>query len=287
MRRIYLKRKQWNKNVLLLTPFFLVALMFLVIPMALMVISSFTSESTGTFTFANYIEVLTNPFYFQSFLNSGLISIFSSVAGLILAIFVSYAMTNLPENIQDKLTVYINVAANFAGVPLAFAFIILLGNSGVFTLLLEDINLPFLGTFDLYSWQGLAITYLYFQIPLGILFIYPSLKKIRKEWKEAAFMLGASNWTYWRKVGLPSIMPSIAGTFVIMFANGMGTYETAYALTGSNVNLVTIRIAALVSGDIYARPIIGSTLAVIFAIIMIAILVLSQVLLKKVRRDLT
>ena len=251
-----------------------------------MVTSSFTSESTGTFTFANYIEVLTNPFYFQSFLNSGLISIFSSVAGLILAIFVSYAMTNLPENIQDKLTVYINVAANFAGVPLAFAFIILLGNSGVFTLLLEDINLPFLGNFDLYSWQGLAITYLYFQIPLGILFIYPSLKKIRKEWKEAAFMLGASHWTYWRKVGLPSIMPSIAGTFVIMFANGMGTYETAYALTGSNVNLVTIRIAALISGDIYARPIIGSTLAVIFAIIMIAILVVSQVLLKKVRRDL-
>ena len=287
MRRIYLKRKQWNKNVLLLAPFFLVALMFLVIPMALMVTSSFTSESTGTFTFANYIEVLTNPFYFQSFLNSGLISIFSSVAGLILAIFVSYAMTNLPDPIQDKLTVYINVAANFAGVPLAFAFIILLGNSGVFTLLLEDINLPFLGNFDLYSWQGLAITYLYFQIPLGILFIYPSLKKIRKEWKEAAFMLGASNWTYWRKVGLPSIMPSIAGTFVIMFANGMGTYETAYALTGSNVNLVTIRIAALVSGDIYARPIIGSTLAVLFAIIMIAILVLSQVLLKKVRRDLT
>ena len=287
MRRIYLKRKQWNKNVLLLAPFFLVALMFLVIPMALMVTSSFTSESTGAFTFANYIEVLTNPFYFQSFLNSGLISIFSSVAGLILAIFVSYAMTNLPDPIQDKLTVYINVAANFAGVPLAFAFIILLGNSGVFTLLLEDINLPFLGNFDLYSWQGLAITYLYFQIPLGILFIYPSLKKIRKEWKEAAFMLGASNWTYWRKVGLPSIMPSIAGTFVIMFANGMGTYETAYALTGSNVNLVTIRIAALVSGDIYARPIIGSTLAVIFAIIMIVILVFSQVLLKKVRRDLT
>ena len=287
MRRIYLKRKQWNKNVLLLAPFFLVALMFLVIPMALMVTSSFTSESTGAFTFANYIEVLTNPFYFQSFLNSGLISIFSSVAGLILAIFVSYAMTNLPHSIQDKLTVYINVAANFAGVPLAFAFIILLGNSGVFTLLLEDINLPFLGNFDLYSWQGLAITYLYFQIPLGILFIYPSLKKIRKEWKEAAFMLGASNWTYWRKVGLPSIMPSIAGTFVIMFANGMGTYETAYALTGSNVNLVTIRIAALVSGDIYARPIIGSTLAVLFAVIMIVILVFSQVLLKKVRRDLT
>lgn len=281
-----MKRKQSRKTILLLVPFFLMTVLFLVIPLAIMVKSSFTSETTGGFTFANYFEVLTNPFYSQSFLNSGLISGFSAIAGLVLAIIVSYAMTNLPDKLQDKLTVYINLAANFAGVPLAFAFIILLGNSGVFTLFLERANLPLVGEFKLYSWQGLAITYLYFQIPLGILFIYPSLKKIKKEWKEAAYMLGASSVTYWRKVGLPNIMPSIAGTFIIMFANGMGTYETAYALTGSNINLVTIRIAALVSGDIYARPVIGSTLAVLFAAIMMAILALSQMLLKKVRRDL-
>ncbi len=281
-----MKRKQSHKTIFLLAPFFLLTVMFLVIPMTLMIISSFTSESTGAFTFDNYKEVMTNPFYSQSFVNSGLISLFSAIAGLVFAILISYAMTNLPDKIQDKLTVYINVAANFAGVPLAFAFIILLGNSGVFTIFIENVNLPLISEFKLYSWQGLALTYLYFQIPLGILFIYPSLKKIKKEWKEAAFMLGSSNLTYWRKVGLPSIMPSIAGTFVIMFANGMGTYETAYALTGSNINLVTIRIAALVSGDIYARPVIGSTLAVIFAVIMMAILALSQILLKKVRRDL-
>lgn len=254
--------------------------------MILMITSSFTSETTGMFTFDNYKEIFTNPFYYQAFLNSGMISIFSSVVGLVLAIVVSYALTNLPQKIQDKITVYINVAANFAGVPLAFAFIILLGNSGAFRIFFEGIDFPLMADFNLYSWQGLALTYLYFQIPLGILFIYPSLKKIKKEWKEAAFLLGASNWSYWRKVGLPNIMPSIAGTFVIMFANGMGTYETAYALTGSNVNLITIRIAALISGDIYARPIIGSTLAVVFAVIMIAILILSQTMLRRVRRDL-
>ncbi|RDW15709.1 ABC transporter permease [Oceanobacillus chungangensis] len=254
--------------------------------MVLMITSSFTSETTGSFTFDNYKEIFTNPFYYQAFLNSGMISIFSSIVGLILAIIVSYALTNLPEKIQEKITVYINVAANFAGVPLAFAFIILIGNSGALRHFFDGLNFPLFEGFNLYSWQGLAVTYLYFQIPLGILFIYPSLKKIKKEWKEAAFILGASNWVYWRKIGLPNIMPSIAGTFVIMFANGMGTYETAYALTGSNVNLITIRIAALVSGDIYARPILGSTLAVVFALIMILILILSQTMLRRVRRDL-
>lgn len=281
-----MKTKRLNRHGIWLFPFFILAAMFLIVPLVLMITSSFTSETTGSFTLDNYIEVFTNAFYYQSFINSGMISIFSSVIGLILAIVVAYSMTNLPERIQDKISVYINIAANFAGVPLAFAFIILIGNSGAFRLFFDNLSIPLFSNFDLYSWQGLTITYLYFQIPLGILFIYPSLKKIRKEWKEAAFLLGASNWTYWTKVGLPNIMPSIAGTFVIMFANGMGTYETAYALTGSNVNLITIRIAALVSGDIYAQPTIGSTLAVIFALIMLIILAASQTLLKRVRRDL-
>lgn len=281
-----MKTKRSNRYGIWLLPFFILAVMFLILPLILMIASSFTSGTTGSFTFDNYIEVFTNAFYYQSFINSSMIAIFSSVIGLVLAIIVAYAMTNLPNKIQDKISVYINIAANFAGVPLAFAFIILVGNSGAFRLFFDNLSIPLFSNFDLYSWQGLTITYLYFQIPLGILFIYPSLKKIRKEWKEAAFLLGASNWTYWRKVGLPNIMPSIAGTFVIMFANGMGTYETAYALTGSNVNLITIRIAALVSGDIYAQPTIGSTLAVIFALIMILILVASQTLLKRVRRDL-
>lgn len=258
----------------------------LVVPLMLMVSSSFTSGATGKFTVSNYQEVFTNAFYYQSFLNSGVIALFSSIIGLLLAIIVAYSMTCLPDRIQDKISVYINIAANFAGVPLAFAFIILVGNSGAFRLFFDGLNLPLLSEFNLYSWQGLTITYLYFQIPLGILFIYPSLKKIKKEWKEAAFLLGATNSMYWRKVGLPNIFPSIAGTFVIMFANGMGTYETAYALTGSNVNLITIRIASLVAGDIYAQPEIGSTLAVVFAVMMLLVLATSQILLKRVRRDL-
>lgn len=281
-----MKGRTSKYNGFLLLPFFIFVALFLIIPLILMVTSSFTSETTGTFTFNNYVEVFSNAFYYQSFINSAMISVFSSIVGLIFAILVSYAMTNLPEKIQDKITIYTNVAANFAGVPLAFAFIILFGNSGAFRLFLDNVNFPLLNAFDLYSWQGLASAYLYFQIPLGILFIYPSLKEIRKEWKESAALLGASTWTFWRKIGLPHILPSITGTFVILFANSMGTYETAYALTSSNINLITIRIAALVSGDIYARPIIGSTLAVVFALIMLVVLAASQLMLKRARRDL-
>ena len=61
-------------------------------------------------------------------------------------------------------------------------------------------------------------------------------------------LLGASQFTFWRNIGLPILFPGIAGTFTILFANAMGAYASAYALTGSNYNLAAIRIGALITG---------------------------------------
>ncbi len=77
-------------------------------------------------------------------------------------------------------------------------------------------------------------------------------------------------------LGSRCLRPSIASTFVILFANGMGTYETAYALTSSNVNLLTIRIAALVSGDVFAKPNLGSALAVALGVLLVTAMLIIQ-----------
>ena len=51
---------------------------------------------------------------------------------------------------------------------------------------------------------------------------------------------------FWMKIGIPIMLPGIVGTFSVLFANAMGAYASAYALTGSSYNLVAIRIGALV-----------------------------------------
>ncbi len=132
--------------------------------------------------------------------------------------------------------------------------------------------LPMLEKFNLYSWWGLSLVYMYFQIPLGILFLYPSMKETKKEWREMAQVLGASEFYYWKKIELPFLKPAIINTFIILFANGVGTYETVYALTGNNVNLLTIRISALVAGDVFANPNLGSALSVVFGIFMVLLM---------------
>lgn len=240
---------------------------FLIVPLLFMLIGSFQNDQTGAWTITNYTEFFRNSYYYQAFFNSLLITLVSCVLGLLGAIVLCICLLQLSEKTQEKITFVSNLAANFAGIPLAFSFIILLGNAGVLKLMM-----PSLQAFDLYSWWGLGLTYVYFQIPLGVLFLYPSMRELKKEWAEAAATLGTDSFYYWRKVALPFLRPSLLTTFIILFANGMGTYETAYALTGSNVNLLTVRIASLVSGDVFAKPNMGSALAVLFGLMMVTLM---------------
>ena len=248
-----------------------------------MLISSF-SNSDG-FTLEHYQTALSSSYIIQGFINSLALSIVSAFIALVVSLFGVYAMTYFSESVRERLLVLSNLTSNFAGVPLAFAFIVLLGNSGLFTLALDSFGWDL--SFSLYSWSGLLLIYLYFQFPLAIMLLYPIYYGIQQQWKDAAALLGASSFMFWKKVGLPILFPGMAGTFTILFANAMGAYASAYALTGSNFNLAAIRIGALLKGDIFAQPELASAIAVLLGAFMIVGMLLSEWFTKKTRKDLS
>ena len=115
--------------------------------------------------------------------------------------------------------------------------------------------------FNILSFWGLTITYLFFQIPLMILIITPALDGLKREWREAASVLGATGVQYWRMVALPILFPSILGTFALLFANAFGAVATAIALTGSSLNIVPIMLFAQIRGDVLGNPNLGYAMA--------------------------
>ena len=118
--------------------------------------------------------------------------------------------------------------------------------------------------FRIYSVAGLAVAYIYFQLPLLILLVIPALLGLRREWREAATSLGRHIATqYWLRVGLPILAPSLLGSFLLLFANAFGAYATAWTLTGPDVNLVTVQIAALVRGEVQLDPALADALALL------------------------
>lgn len=264
--------------------FALIAVAVLIYPSANMVLMSFKPMGGGGWTLANYREILTGSMYTAAIKNSVGISLFSSVVAIVFTTVTTYAIVSRSKKLRETFVVIANMTSNFAGIPLAFAYIILLGSSGVLLIFGRRAGIDWLANYNLYSPWGLCIVYLYFQLPMGIILLLPIYDALDKGWRESAELLGASSFQYWRRIGLPVLMPSIVGVFAMMFANAMGAYASAEALTGTGVNLLSIRIANTVTGDIFARPEIGAALSVLLAMILLVNMILGDKLAKRAEK---
>jgi putative spermidine/putrescine transport system permease protein len=216
---------------------------------------------------------LGDDLYRTAYFNTFKISVISTIGGGLLGFGLAWAITvgRLPGRIRDAVISFCGVASNFAGLPLALAFIAALGRVGVITQALKSIGISLYPDFSMYSFTGVVIAYTYFQIPLMVLIMTPPLDGLRSEWREAADNLGASRVQYWRMVMLPILMPSLLSALALLFVNAFGAYATAFALVGGGAGetmIVSILVRAQFSNDSLTNPHVGYALA--FGMIIVA-----------------
>ncbi|WP_404801274.1 MULTISPECIES: ABC transporter permease [Aminobacter] len=238
--------------------------MFLILPTLYLVVGAFQNDQ-GQYTLDNIRQLFTDQSIRDSYWVSIKISFWSATIGAFVGLAMAIAIVRggLPRWVRSSTMTFSGVASNFAGVPLAFAFLATLGRLGLVTVILRDvfgINIYAMGFNVLTSW-GLIIVYLFFQIPLMIVIITPAIDGLKREWGEAAATLGATTWQYWRMVVIPVLWPSFLGTVILLFANAFGAIATAYAFTGSSLNIVPIKLYAQIRGDVLHNPHLGYALA--------------------------
>ena len=143
-------------------------------------------------------------------------------------------------------------------------FVAAFGTEGIVTKVLKDLGWDiYAGHFTIFSFTGVVMVYSFFQVPLMVLVFKPAIAGLRREWEEASISLGASAFTYWRRVGIPILIPSFVGAFFLLFAGGFSAYATARALTVGTVPLVPIIIGTLVDGNVISdQTNLGDSLAV-------------------------
>lgn len=267
---------------LALLPFALLVLLFLVFPALSLLYGSFHSTATGALTVSNYSYLNGRQDSLHPFLNSFLLSLGSTITGGAFGLLVAQALVSSRNRILEQLTItFSSVAANFAGVPLAFAYIMTIGANGLLTRFLLSLHIDIYATgFDLYTLAGLTIVYTYFQLPLMVLLILPALQAMKREWREASDNLGASGLTYVRSVAIPVLTPAVIASLLLLFANAFGAYATAYALTTGFISLVPIQISNVIAGNVNYDPGQGDALAIGLAVVM-AFCVGGQALLQR------
>lgn len=270
-----------------LMPFFLFAFMFLLYPSSSLAVRSFQDTKTHAFTLKYFVDLLHDPYLIGAYWISIKISLLTAFGGGLFGFLLAYSAIRggLPSFMRSSLMTFCGVASNFAGVPLAFAFIALLSPSGELTKVLIALGFnPYFHGFTLYTFWGLSMVYMYFQFPLMVLIIAPAIDGLRREWLEAAENLGANSFQYWRYVAFPILLPALLGTMILLFGNAFGAFATAQALTGGQINLVTIVIGSQISGDILADPGLGYALALGMVVVMAFAIVARTLLQRRTER---
>lgn len=262
-------------------PLLVLALLFLLLPLGNLLVKSFCSPEGVGITLANYRDVFTKAIYIAAIRNSLKLSFLSTFAGLAISFVTALAITLVLPKERSRFMSIFNMVSNFAGLPLAFAFIVIMGSSGVIIQIAQELGLNIFSEFNLYSERGLLLLFIYFQIPLGTLLLIPAFQGIRREWKESAAVMGSNPFQFWTKVGIPVLIPSLTGTFGMLFANALTAYATPYVLMTTNYPLLPIKIASMFTGEMTQQEEIGSALSVVMMVIMLSVIALSNLVKRK------
>jgi putative spermidine/putrescine transport system permease protein len=238
-----------------LAPFAAYTVLFLGLPTAAVMLGAFRKPHGGL-TLDN-VRFASRGIYRHGFTNSLKLAVLASVIPGIAGVLLAYAVHTARRGsvLRRLVSTASGVFANFGGVPLAFLFIATLGTApnGLVSQWLKNAGAdPYRHGFNLYTFSGIVLVYMYFQVPLMVLVITPALEGLRPAWREAAENLGARGWQYWRYVGGPVLLPSVLGSVLLLFGSALSAYATAEALTSGSIALTSLQIGSFLNGNVIA-----------------------------------
>jgi putative spermidine/putrescine transport system permease protein len=251
------------------------------------IIGAFQDGESGGFTLGN-IHALGSDAALESLKKSVLLSGSTAVIGGVLGAILSYLIVSMgPRSLLKRSTLSVSgVLAQFGGVTLAFAWISLLGFSGLLTEALRSWpGIDIYGTGWLYGLKGLIVVYTYFQVPLMVIVFTPALEGLKPQLREAAVNLGATTTQYWRLVAIPLLTPAFLGSLLLLFANAFAAYATAAILVSQGNPIVPLLIrSALTSEVLLGQQHLGFALATQMIVVVALVMGMYALLLRRTSR---
>ncbi len=253
------------------TPFLAYVGIFLLLPTGLIVFNAFRNPS-GALN-ASSLKVLFSSAVRSYFTGSFELCLLTSATGAVLGAILAYAIASGdPDGAVRRLYIAVSgVLAQFGGVTLAFAFLVLIGPIGL---------LMHASWFYTFPW-GIAVIYTYFQVPLMVLVFLPAIDGLKVQWREASESLGSSAWQYWRYVGGPLLAPAFFGAALLLFANALSAFATIVAWENQIAYIVPQQIYLAINSEVGLSNVNEADVLALGMIIMVAIIMTGYTLLQR------
>jgi putative spermidine/putrescine transport system permease protein len=260
-------------------PLLVLGLVCLIFP--LLVLLHISLQVRDGYGFDNFIDVFSSSLDRTALGNSLQFAAWQMVLCVVIGSPIALALVKLEGRARSVVMSFINVASSFGGPGLAFAFMLLIGTTGVLTTIWNQLfgqaGFPSLG-----SLIGLNAIMLYVHLPLYLMLSLPSYSLLRNEWREAARMSGSGFWRFWRQVGIPTLAPFALGNGLQIFMWAMGAYAIPYVVTTSpaSINLISIEIGRDLESSVFGIE-RAASLSVILMFLAIAMMWIYRTLQKR------
>ena len=251
-------------------PLIAVASLMLLAPALAMVTSSVTGPDGG-FTLDNWSKTFkalaAQRAIGHSLTLGATVATVSAAVGTPLAWLIS-RMTRLNRALHLGL---LNVATNFSGIGIGFAYVAALGTYGMVTLGLKSVGLDVAPSQS--SFTGLVLAYCYLNVPLFVLLALPAMSLLRDDWWDAARTASATRPQFWRYVGWPVLRPFVLADWLLIFTWSVGMYGVPVAMVGQRPDafrLITVEMYRSLYGSMF-----GDRRMPVYAVLLMGIAVLS------------
>jgi len=104
----------------------------------------------------------------------------------------------------------------------------------------------------IFATPGIVLALLVITYPFVIRAVQPVLMEVEKGQEEAAYTIGASKWTTFRKVVLPMISPALLTGSLLCFARALGEFGSVVVVAG-NIPGATLTAPVYVFGQIESQ----------------------------------
>ncbi|GAC1479743.1 MAG: ABC transporter permease [Candidatus Dormibacteria bacterium] len=260
----------------LLAPASLWYLAFFAVPIGFILVFSFlmSADFGGIqfqFTTDNYAQLARSTVYVRVFRST----IGMAAAGTALCLLIGYPfayfLATRAERFKNILLVMLIVPFWTSFLTRTYAWLILLGDHGPLSSLLQRSGLLHGDLNFLYSYKAILLGVTYNYLPLMVFPLYVSLERLDKRLIEAAKDLGASGWATFRRITVPLTMPGIMTGCLLVFIPLMGEYVVPSILGGARSFMIGNLIGdEFISAHDWA---FGSALAMAVIVILLLLIV--------------
>lgn len=216
---------------------------FFVAPLMALVPEAFSGGGTA------FVALMMDGVFLQAARNSIMLGLTSGAVSALVGTLIAIELARQPEHRRQWLMTLLGLPLAFSGLVIAYGFILAFGRAGFVTQLLAQAGAdPAVVGGWIYTVFGLALAYCYYLIPRVALTLYPVFANLDPAPQTAARTLGATRWRAFMDTVVPEVAPSVLASACQVAALAMGTYGTALALVGTQLNILPLMLYAKV-GD--------------------------------------